>query len=207
MVLLSLDFCSSEQIACHFSNWNRDLFRHGVSCYVFPMISVCLASYHLQIFFSLFFACFCSSPFWHPVKGTVDMKIIHGLCSRFLAEAAHSTCLLPRYFPWVWETVGWKLCSLWEPFGSLKSWTPEICFFPKKGRYIKHAKHLYVMLSHSLSSDCENSVMQEVVNTTLLFQKIFSMSKISFTFIILSHWSSVRRLWNYSRCFHVTTLW
>lgn len=141
MVLLSLDFCSSEQIDSHFNNWNRDLFRHDVSCCIFPITdwenTMCLSSYYLQImgFLPSSFASFCSSHFWLPIEDTVDIKIIHGLCSRFLTEAACSTCLLPRYFPQFWETIDWKLYSLWERLRSLRSWTPEIYFFPKEGRY------------------------------------------------------------------------
>lgn len=31
---------------------------------------------------------------------------------------------------------------------------------PKKGRYTKHEKHLFIVLRHSLSSDNGNSVIQ-----------------------------------------------
>lgn len=136
------------------------------------------------------------------------MKIIHGLWSRFLAEAACSTCT---------KTLSLSLrnCRLKVLF-SLRTtqesaWDTEIYFFPKEGRYTEHAKHLNIMLCHSLSSDYENSVTQEIVDTTLLFHKILSMSKINFTFIILGHFfyhfGPVWEDWNYSRCFHVTILW
>lgn len=94
VVLLSLDFCSSEQIDSHFNNWNRDLFRHDVSCCIFPITdwenTMSLSSYYLQImgFFPSSFASFCSSHFWLPVEDTVDIKIIHGPCSWFFDRSS-----------------------------------------------------------------------------------------------------------------------
>lgn len=165
MVLLSVHFCNSEQIASHLSNWNSDLFSHDVSCCAFPnhrQFSVCLASYHLQVcfgvflllcFFLFFFLASCRR-YGRGVDNSWPMQQIFGRSSLFhlfvtkILSLNLRNCRLKALF-FVRPTMESKELD-----------TRSLLPLPKEGRYGKHAKHLLIVLSHSLSSDNENSIIQ-----------------------------------------------
>lgn len=139
MVLLSLDFSSSEQIASHFSKWNRSLKQRPIQAWCillhFPNrrhFSVCLASYHLQIMFFSLFASFFLISFLAPCKrysrhedNSWTMQQIFGRSSLFhllvtkILSLSLRNCRLNALFSLrtTWESKGLDTRNLFLPQG------------------------------------------------------------------------------------------